>query len=93
MVPVPLPHALGVRRPDVLVHDLLPTSPAKPAPEEALNLLNLGNVRIFGVLFAAVAVLLNQPDNDESQMDQNRTRVGQCLKRTTFEPRETLLGQ
>ena len=55
--PVSLPHALGVRRPDVLVHDLLPPPAAKPTPEEALDLLDLGDVRVFGVLVAAVAVL------------------------------------
>ena len=35
---VPFAHALGVLRPDVLVHDLLPTTATQPTAEEALNL-------------------------------------------------------
>src|SRR4029434_2519294 len=35
---VPLPHALGVRRGDVVLHDDLPLPPAQPATHEALHL-------------------------------------------------------
>lgn len=39
--PVSLPHALGVWALDVLLDDLLPPPAAQPAPEEALDLLDL----------------------------------------------------
>lgn len=45
---VSLSHALGVRRLDVLLNDLLPPAPAQPAAEEALHLLNLS--KLDGVL-------------------------------------------
>ena len=35
---VPLAHALGMRRADVVLHDQLPLPAAQPAPHEALNL-------------------------------------------------------
>lgn len=38
---VPLSHALRVRRSDVLLDNLLPSSPTQPAAEEALNFFNL----------------------------------------------------
>jgi hypothetical protein len=41
---VPLPHALGVRRLDVLLNDLLPPTPTQPAAKEALNFLNLSQL-------------------------------------------------
>lgn len=44
-LPVSLPHALRVRRLDVLLHDLLPASAAEPAPEEALHLLDLAQLQ------------------------------------------------
>ena len=54
--PIPLAHALCVRRPDVLLHDLLPPPPAQPAAEEALDLLDLVQVRVLaGRGHAAVA--------------------------------------
>lgn len=41
---VALPHALSVRRLDVLLHNLLPATPAQPAAEKALHLLNLSQL-------------------------------------------------
>lgn len=35
---VPFSHAVGVRRPDVVLDDGLPLAPAQPAPQEALHL-------------------------------------------------------
>lgn len=40
---VPLSHALGVGRPDVVLDDGLPLPPAHPASQETLHLVDHGN--------------------------------------------------
>ena len=52
VLPVPFAHALRVGGSDVLVHDLLPASATEPTPEEALDLFDLGQVRVLLLLHA-----------------------------------------
>lgn len=61
---VPLPHALGVRGADVVLHDDLPLPPAQPASHEALHLHSRGarGAAIYSVcLFQSVCFYYFNP--------------------------------
>ena len=50
---VALAHALGVGRPDVQLHDLLPAPPTQPAAEETLNLWqNTDSQHLYAVVYS-----------------------------------------
>lgn len=55
---VPFPHALCVRRLDVFLHDLLPTTTTQPAAKETLDLLDLSQLhRVLDIVAQARQLL------------------------------------